>query len=113
MAIEDMQKLKWSIDRTFNDGNYERGNLNWATAEEQVKNRRVFKNNNSGFQGVCWYKNRKKWRAQIYSKKIRKHLGLFDTREEAFAVYLEAVKKHYGQEAYEHVLSLHPHWEAK
>jgi hypothetical protein len=29
-----------SIDRINNDGNYKRGNLRWATASEQVRNRR-------------------------------------------------------------------------
>jgi len=112
-TIEDMQKLKYSIDRIDNNGNYERGNLRWGTRTEQGINRRIQKTNISGFQGVSWHKNNKKWTVHARTYKKRKTIGYFDTREEAFAVYLEAVKKHYGQEAYEHVLSLHPHWEAK
>jgi len=112
MTIEDMQKLKWSIDRTHNNEIYKRGNLNWASLEEQARNRRVQKNNTSGYQGVSWNKWRKKWRAIIFVNGKNRYLGLFDTREEAFAVYLEATLKYHGQKAYEHVLSQHPHWEA-
>lgn len=110
--IEDMQKFKWSIDRIDNDGNYERGNLRWGSPRMQNLNQRKRSDNTSGYKGVSWDKNRRKWFSRMVIKKKNIFLGCFNTREEAFAVYLEAVKKYQGQEAYEHVLSLHPHWEA-
>ena len=111
-TIEDMQKLRHSIDRIDNNGDYKRGNLRWASQRMQNLNRRIHISNSSGFQGVSWNKKGKKWVVRINSKNKYEYLGSFNTREEAFAVYLEAVRKHQGQEAYEHVLSLHPHWEA-
>jgi hypothetical protein len=111
-TIEDMQRLRYTVDRINNEGNYERGNLRWASIERQNQNRRKFKNNKSGYRGVSWDKNCKKYKTYIRVVGKYKHLGCYNTPEEAFAVYCKAYLKYFGQEEYEHILSQHPHWDA-
>jgi len=41
----------------------------------------------SRFTGVHWHKQRNKWCAQIVINKKQKHLGIFDTEEEAHQAY--------------------------
>jgi hypothetical protein len=43
--------------------------------------------NKSGFKGVHWNKTHKKWTAQCKFNGKAMHLGLFDNKEEAAAVY--------------------------
>ncbi len=72
-----------SIDRIENDTGYIPGNLRWATAQEQVINQRVRITNSSGFVGV----RSTKFSARICVNYTYKHLGYFDTAEEAAIAY--------------------------
>lgn len=97
-AIKDMQRLKMTIDRIDNDGNYERGNLRWATKKQQTENRSIHKNNTSGYIGVSWQKEKLKWVAQIGNP--RKCIGVFHSPEEAFDAYQKEYLKCHGPEAH-------------
>lgn len=56
-------------------------------------------NSTSGFRGVSWHKGRKKWIARIGANNIRKHLGCFDTPEEAGRAYDKGAKELHGKRA--------------
>lgn len=72
----DMDKLNNRIE-----------NLRDADKELNSWNRGLQANNTSGFRGVSWNKAAGKWHAYIKIKGKRKHLGLFNTPEEASAAY--------------------------
>lgn len=50
------------------------------------------KNKSSKYTGVMWFKRDSKWRAQITTGFVNKHLGYFDCEEDARDAYENAVK---------------------
>jgi hypothetical protein len=55
-----------------------RTNLRECTNQQNQGNRElVAANNTSGHKGVCWLKNREKWRAKIVFNGRTRHLGTF------------------------------------
>lgn len=75
-----------SVDRyPLRDGNYEPGNVRWATVTQQNFNKEPSSNNSSGIRGVHFDKHHKVWKAQISRDKQKLNLGSFKTKEEAIA----------------------------
>jgi HNH endonuclease len=72
-------------------------NLRDATASQNQANVRIRKDNKSGFKGVYWATNRKKWHAQITIDKRVRFLGYFDDPSIAHSAYIAAAKKHFGE----------------
>jgi len=58
-------------------------NLRLATRRQQNMNRSRQRTNTSGFIGVHWHKQNRKWHAQIRVNGRRKHLGYFTDKIEA------------------------------
>lgn len=73
-------------------------NLRPASWTQNQANQRKPKHNTSGFKGVSWHKQRAKWCARIsLGGKKSRHLGLFDTPEQAHTAYEAAVKSIHGE----------------
>ena len=65
-------------------------NLREATAAENMQNRRLNKDNTSGFMGVSWDKTNKTWLARIRINSKKLDLGRFSTPEAAHEAYVAA-----------------------
>lgn len=72
-------------------------NLRVANQTQQNANQTVRRTNTSGYKGVFWHKECKRYAAVIHVKGKKLWLGLHDTPEVAAAAYLEAAKKHFGE----------------
>ncbi len=86
---EDMEIDHINGDRSDNRAS----NLRMATRKQNGENKAVYKNNSSGYKGVFWHAQAKKWVAQIYHNKSRKYLGVYETAELAHNAYLTASKQ--------------------
>lgn len=67
-------------------------NLRDCTNEENQMNRGAQANNTSGYKGVTWSNKAGKWYAQIQYHGKRKHLGSYNTPQEASEVYNKEAK---------------------
>jgi hypothetical protein len=65
-------------------------NLREATSAENHQNLGRQPKNTSGHPGVSWHRFSGKWYARIRATGGRRHLGYFDTAEEAAAAYRQA-----------------------
>lgn len=74
-------------------------NLRVCSVAENGRNRGKNKNNTSGFKGVTWHDQRRKWVAQIKVNGQHKHIGLFKTKKAASDAYQKAAKQFFGEYA--------------
>lgn len=83
------------IDR--NPFNNKSENLRVATKSQNAMNSRLRRDNISGYRGVSWSKQKKKWRSTININKAQKHLGFFDSIRDADIAYKNAAKDLFGE----------------
>ena len=86
--------VKWCDHANRNSLDNRRNNLRKASRSQQNCNRKMQKNNTSGYKGVSFAEGY--WRAQIWQGQ-RIHLGYYKTKEEAARAYDEAAKKLHGE----------------
>ena len=72
-----------TLDRIDNDKGYSPENCRWVDASTQAINRRIQKNNKSGYRGVSWCKVRGMWTIRIKIKTKYECLGHFEDLMEA------------------------------
>ncbi len=77
------------------DNSYD--NLRPCTRSQNMANSGKRVNNTSGFKGVSWHPQAKKWRAYIKVNGRQISLGLFDLKEDAAKAYDKAAKKYFGE----------------
>jgi hypothetical protein len=77
--------------------NNQKHNLRQVTYAQNSANRLIGVANTSGYKGVTWNKQSRKWQAGIKKDGKSKHLGLFEDPKEAHAAYCEAAKELFGE----------------
>jgi len=82
----------YSLERIDNNGNYEKGNVKWATRSEQQKNKRAFTWPVRKGKGYYWHKGARKWMARIKYKGTETYLGIFEKETDAREAFVAALK---------------------
>ena len=86
-----------SVDHRNGDGlDNRRSNLRPCSHSQNMCSQKKNITNKSGFKGVNFCKQQKRWRADITSQGKRYNLGRYDTKEEAKKAYDKKAKKLFG-----------------
>jgi len=72
-------------------------NLRICSQAENLCNSKVRRDNTSGYKGVSWHRNRRKWQAHIGVDGKLVYLGIFPDSRQAAAAYNRAALAYHGQ----------------
>ena len=86
------------VDHIDGDGlNNQKSNLRIVTHQQNRWNYKKPRNNTSGYKGVHWHIQHKKWQAKIKVNVKRIYLGYFDDIKLAALAYNQAAQKYFGE----------------
>jgi hypothetical protein len=94
-----IMSAKKGFDVDHIDGNplnNKKENLRICSHGENCRNQKKSKNNTSGYKGVSWRKDAKKYRAYIMKDQKEIHLGYFNSKKEAAKIYNIAALQYFG-----------------
>lgn len=86
-----------TIERIDNDKGYYKKNCGWRSRTEQARNQRMCKPNKTGFTGVSWHKQGRKYQVYITANYKRHYLGLFAKLQEAIKARNQAEQKFWAK----------------
>lgn len=72
-------------------------NIRLCTRTQNQQNRNPQKNTSSKFKGICWKKEKKKWRACIKQNRKQLHLGYFNSETDAAKAYDTKARELFGE----------------
>ena len=93
--------------RNHNGLDNQKVNLRVCNDLQNAENRQTPRNNTSGFKGVWWHKQARKWRAAVRFKGECFSCGLFDDPARAAHAYNEAARKIFGEFAHQNTIIRH------
>ena len=72
-------------------------NLRPCSKSQNAMNSKIPVNNTSGYKGVSWKQDKKKWKAYLTLDHTQIHLGYFDDIEDAVRARIEGAKRVFGE----------------
>lgn len=82
-----------------------KSNLRIATRSQNNMNKGIRSDNTSGVTGVIWYKNKNKWRAEIFVDNNCISLGYYKKLEDAVKARKDAEEKYFGEFSYDNSMN--------
>lgn len=95
LGLENGDKIK-TDHKNHNGLDNQIDNIRKCTNQQNLYNMNSNKNSRSIYKGIYWHKQNHNWCAHIKVDGKSKHIGCYDSEEEAAKAYDDAARKYYG-----------------